>query len=80
MYHNTCTELSLLETLEILHYRQPENSRPPIEMIQIKRYRPEIQPSTAEAFPSTVKRQESVQLSFKNNQADEIVDIEETTV
>ena len=66
--------------LEILHYRQPENSPPPIEMIQIKRYRPEIQPSTTEAFPSTVKRQEPVQLSFKNNQADEIVDIEETTV
>ena len=66
--------------LEILHYRQPENSPPPIEMMQIKRYRPEIQPSTTEAFPSTVKRQEPVQLSFKNNQADEIVDIEETTV
>ena len=30
--------------LEILHYRQPENSPPPIEMIEIKRYRPEIQP------------------------------------
>ena len=66
--------------LEILHYRQPENSPPPIEMIQIKRYRPDIQPSTTEVFPSTVKRQEQVQLSLKNNQADDIVDIEETTV
>ena len=66
--------------LEILHYRQPENSPPPIEMVQIKRYRPEIQPSTSEAFSGTVARQEPSLLSFKNLQADEIVDIEETAV
>ena len=62
--------------LEILHKTQPENSPPPIEMVQIKRYRPEIQPSTAEAFSSTVKRQELVQLPLKNFQANKIVDIE----
>ena len=39
--------------LEILHFRQPENSPPPIEMIEIKRYRPKIQPSTTEARKQT---------------------------
>ena len=66
--------------LEILHYRQLENSPPPIEMIEIKRYRPKIQPSTTEAFSTTVARQEPVLLSFKNLQADEIINIEETAV
>ena len=66
--------------LEILHYRQPENSPPPIEMVQIKRYRPEIQPSSTEAVLSPVKRLEPILLSFKNLQADEIVDVEETIV
>ena len=65
---------------EILHYRHPENSPPPIEMAQIKRYRPKIQPSTTEAFSGSAARQEPVQLSFTNPQADEIVDFEETTV
>ena len=66
--------------LEILNYRQPENSPPPIEMVQIKRYRPEIQPSTTEVFSNTVANQEPVLLSFKKLQTVETVDIEETTV
>ena len=65
--------------LEILHYRQPENSPPPIEMMERKHYRRKIQPSTAKAFSSTVARQETGLPSLKNPQADEIVDIEETT-
>ena len=44
--------------LEILHCRQPENSPPPIEMTEIKRYRPRNQPSTTEAFSGTVTTQE----------------------
>ena len=45
--------------LEILHYRQPENSPPPLEMIEIKRNRLEIQPSsTTEAFSRTVTKEE----------------------
>ena len=66
--------------LEILHYRHSENSPPPIEMEQIKRYRPKIQLSTTEAFSGSGARQEPVQLSLTNPQADEIVDIEESTV
>jgi len=66
--------------LEILHYRQPENSPPPIDMIEIKRYRPDNQPSTTGAFSSRKARQEPVPLSFKNLQAHEIVDIAETSV
>lgn len=65
--------------LEILHCRQPENSPPPIEMMERKHYRRKIQPSTAKAFSSTVARQETGLPSLKNPQADEIVDIEETT-
>ena len=66
--------------LEILHCRQPENSPPPIEMIEIRRCRPDIQPTTTEAFSRTVARQEPVLLSFRNLQAVEIAcDIEETT-
>ena len=53
--------------LKILHYKQLENSPPPIELVQVKRYRPEVQPSTAEAFSSPVNRQELVQLSFSNS-------------
>ena len=55
-----------LAILEILHYRQPENTPPSLE---IKRYRPEIQPSTTKAFSGTVKIQEPVQLSFSNTDA-----------
>ena len=67
--------------LEILHYRQPENSPPPIEMKEIKHHRPRIQPSTSEAFSRTVTRQEPDQLSFRKLQAVEIVcDVEETAV
>ncbi|XP_078354486.1 beta-1 adrenergic receptor-like [Oculina patagonica] len=62
--------------LEIVHYRQPENSPPPIEMIEIKRYRPEMQPTTSEAFSMAVARQEPVLLSFSHRQAEEITHIE----
>ena len=65
--------------LEILKRREPENGQPPPEMIQMQRYRPEIQPSNTEVFSSTLARQETISLSFKYPQADEIVDIEETT-
>ena len=58
--------------LEILHYRQPENSPPPIEMTEISENRPRIQPSTTEAFSRTVERQEPVLRSFKNNQTVEV--------
>ena len=67
--------------LEILHYRQPENSPPPIEMMEKKRYRPEIQPTTCEAFSSSLTRQEPVLQSFRHLQeAEEIIHIEETEV
>ena len=66
--------------LEILHYRQPENSPPPVEMMERKHYRRRIEPSTTKAFSSTIARQETGLPSFKNSEADEIVDIEETTV
>jgi len=49
-------------------------------MTEIKRYRPDNQPSTTGAFSSTKARQEPVLLSFKNLQAHEIVDIAETSV
>ena len=66
--------------LEILHCRQPENSPPSIEMIEIRRCRPDIQPTTTEAFSRTVARREPVLLSFRNLQVVEIAcDIEETT-
>ena len=66
--------------LEILQQRQPQNSPPPLEMMHINPYRPEIQPSTTEVFSSTVARLEPVSLSLKNPQADEMVVIEEVTV
>ena len=61
--------------LEILHYRQPENSPPPIEMMERKHDRPDKTRNRP-----AVARQETGLPSFKNPQADEIVDIEETTV
>ena len=66
--------------LEILHCRDPQNSPPPIEMMEREHDRRKIQPSTTKAFSSTIARQETGLPSFKNPQADEIVDIEETTV
>ncbi len=66
--------------LEIVHYRQPENSPPPIEMIEIKRYRPEIKPTSCEAFSTAIERQEPVLVSFRDLQPEEIVHIEETEV
>ena len=65
--------------LEILHYRQPANNPPPIEMIERKHDRHKIQPSTIETFSSTVARPETGLPSFKNPPPDDIVDIEETT-
>ena len=66
--------------LEILHYRQPENKPPPIEMKEIKHYRSEIEPTTSEAFSTAVARQEPVLLSCHNHQAEEIIHIEESAV
>lgn len=66
--------------LEIVHYRQPENSLPPIEMVEIKRHRPEIQPSTCEAFSRDVVSQVPVMTKYCQFQAEEIVHIEETEV
>ena len=62
--------------LEIVHYRQPENSPPPIEMREIKRYHPEVQPTTCEAFSKDIERQEPTLLSFRHLQAEEISNIE----
>ena len=66
--------------LEILHCRDPQNSPPPIEMMEREHDRRKIQPSTTKAFSSTIARQETGLPSFKNPQADEIVDIEETAI
>jgi len=44
--------------LEILHLRQPENSPPPVEMQVIQGHRPEIQPTTSQAFSTPMERQE----------------------
>ena len=63
--------------LEICHVKQPENRAPDIEMKGIQRHRPEIQPSTCEAFSMAVVKQEPVLLSFSQLKAEEIVHIEE---
>ena len=63
--------------LEFFHVQQPENKAPDIEMIEIKRHRPEIQPSACEAFSLAVVNQEPVLLSFSHLKAEEIVHIEE---
>ena len=59
--------------LEICHVRQPENRAPVIEMMDVQRCRPEIQPSTCEAFSMAVVNQEPVLLSFSHLKAEEIV-------
>ena len=58
--------------LEILHYRKPENSPPPIEMTEIPRNQTRTLPSTTEALSRTVAGQEPVLLSFKNIQTVEV--------
>ena len=63
--------------VEILHLRQPENSPPPLEMEVRQRHRPEIQPTTSEAFSKPTERQERVLLSLHHMQAEEIIPIEE---
>ena len=63
--------------LEICHVRQPENKAPDIEMMDVQRYRPEIQASTCEAFSMAAVNQEPVLLSFSHLKAEEIVHIEE---
>ncbi|XP_078354368.1 uncharacterized protein LOC144638970 [Oculina patagonica] len=65
--------------LEIVHYRQPENSPPPIEMMEIKRYRPEIKPTTCEAFSVALVRQEPVLVSFRQLEDGERIHLEEET-
>lgn len=45
--------------------------------MEIQRYRPEIQPTTCEAFSMAVERQEPVLLSFRNlDEAEEIIPID----
>ena len=51
---------------EILHLRKPENSPPEIEMVEIRRHRPEIQPTAREAFSINVIQGEPVLLSFRH--------------
>ncbi|XP_078381456.1 histamine H2 receptor-like [Oculina patagonica] len=63
--------------LEIFHVRKPENRAPDIEMVEIQRHRPEIQPSAREAFSMAVGNQEPVLLSFRRLNPEEIVHIEE---
>ena len=63
--------------LEICHVRQPENRAPDIEMMDVQRYRPEIQPSTCATSSMAVVNQEPVLLSFSHLKAEEIVHIEE---
>ena len=64
--------------LEMLHLREPQNRPPEIEMAVIRRHRPEVPPSTAEAFSLPAVRQEPVLLSFRHLDAEEIVPIEES--
>jgi len=59
--------------LEILHLREPENISPEIEMAVMRRQRPEVQPSTSEAFSAPVVRHDPVLLSFRHLDAEEIV-------
>ena len=66
--------------LEILHYRQPENSPPPIEMMERKHYRPEVRPTTCEAFSMAIVRQEPVLISYRHLEDEEIISIEESSV
>ena len=64
--------------LEMLHLREPQNRPPEIEMAVIRRHRPEVPPSTAEAFSLPAVRQEPVLLSFRHLDAEEIVPIDES--
>ena len=64
--------------LEMLRLREPENRPPEIEMAVIRRHRPEVPPSTAEAFSLPAVRQDPVLLSFRHLDAEEIVPIEES--
>ena len=65
--------------LEILRLREPENRPPKIEMAVIRRHRPEVPPSTAEAFSLPAVRQDPVLLSFRHLDADDrIVPAEES--
>ena len=59
--------------LELLHLRKPENIPPEIEMAVLRRHRPEVQPSTSEAFSAPVVRHDPVLLSFRHLDAEEIV-------
>ena len=63
--------------LEILHFKQPENSPPEIEMVEIRRHRPEIHPTTCEAFSTPVVQGELVLLSLRrlNDEGNSLVSI-----
>ena len=64
--------------LEMLRLREPENHPPEIEMAVIRRHRPEVPLSTAEAFSLPAVRQDPVLLSFRHLNAEEIVPVEES--
>ena len=64
--------------LEMLRLREPENRPPEIEMAVIRRHRPEVPLSTAEAFSLPAVRQDPILLSFRHLNAEEIVPIEES--
>ena len=57
--------------LEMLRLREPENRPPEIEMAVIRRHRPEVPPSTAEAFSLPAERQDPVLLSFRPSDAED---------
>ena len=64
--------------LEMLRLREPENRPPEIEMAVLRRHRPEVPPSTAEAFSLPAVRQDPVLLSFRHLNAEEIVPSKES--
>ena len=63
--------------LEVLHLREPENRPSEIEMAVIRRQRPEVQPTSSEAFSMSFIRKQPVLLSFRRLDSGEIVPIEE---
>ena len=63
--------------LEMLHLREPENRPPEIEMVEIRRHRTQVQPTTGEAFSIRFVRNDPVLLSFCHVDAEDILPIEE---
>ena len=59
--------------LEILHFRQPENTE--IGMQVIQRHRPQVPLTASDAFSRAVVKQEPVLLSFRYLQTEETIPI-----